>query len=126
MADEITLNFRFDVINGSYRPGPISVSGLQINQALAGESGGVHIASTSDSAAISPGSLTDPGLLYMRNIQSTTSVGIVLWGFSTATMLGELRPDEFALIRTTTGASVHTIHTGAAGGARIQYRWLED
>jgi hypothetical protein len=34
MANEINISFRFDVIKGTYTPGAINISGLQIDQAL--------------------------------------------------------------------------------------------
>lgn len=125
MADEITLNLRFDVINGTYKPGPISISGLTIDQAAAGEAGGITTVTTSDNVTLSKTGLTDPGLLFMRNVESSTA-NVVTWGFTTGEMHGEMRAGEIALIRTTTGANIYAIQSAGAGGAKIHYRWLED
>jgi hypothetical protein len=123
MADEISVNFRFDCISGNYRPGPIVVSGLSIDQAAAGESGGVVTVTTSDNITLGKGGLVDPGLLYIRNIEASTA-NVISWGFTTGEMHGEMEAGEFSFVRTTTGANVYAIQSAGAGGAKMQYRWL--
>ena len=129
MADEISLNLRFGVVNGSYNPGAIQVSGLNIDQSAQGAVEGIHTATTSGSNAIAATGLTDPGMLYLRNIESSTTSRVCAWGFSTGELYGEMRGGEIALIRTTTGAGTAGILTKCvtgAGGCRVHYRWLED
>lgn len=125
MANEITLNFRFDCINGTYVPGAINISGLQIDQAAQGEAGGVVSVTTGDTITLSKTGLTDPGVLYLRNVDATTTK-VILWGFTTDTLHCELRSDEFAFIRPTTAAVVYAIQSVGAGVAKMHYRWLED
>lgn len=128
MADEISINLRFNVENGTYRPGAINISGLLIDQSAQGAIEGVHTATTSDNNAIAATGLTDPGMLYLRNVESSTAK-VCAWGFSTGAMYGELRSGEIALIRTTTGAGTAGILTkciAGASGCKLHYRWLED
>ena len=125
MAGEISINFKLDCINGDYRPGAINVSGLSIDQAAAGEAGGVLTATTSDNITLGLGGLVDPGILYMRNISASTT-NIVSWGFTTDGLVGQMKSGEIALTRTSSGASVHLKHTYGAGGCKVHYRWLED
>jgi hypothetical protein len=126
MADEITFNFRFNVANGTYEPGPITISNLQLDQTLAGESGGIITVTTSDNVTLDKTNLTNPGLLFMRNVESTTTTNVVSWGFSTDGMDARMEPSEFAVIRTSTAANVYAKHTTGTGGAKLHYRWLND
>jgi hypothetical protein len=125
MADEITLNFRFDVVSGTYRPGAINISGLQIDQAVGGDVGGAITVTTAETVTLSKTGLTDPGLLYMRNID-TNSTKVIAWGFTTGELHALLPAGEFALVRTSTAAAVYAQHTVGTGGARLHYRWLEN
>ena len=125
MANEINISFRFDVIKGTYTPGAINISGLQLDQAVGGDVGGAITVTTSDNITLSKTGLTDPGLLYLRNID-TNSTKVIAWGFTTGEMHALLPAGEFALIRTSTAANVYAIHSVGTGGARLHYRWLEN
>jgi hypothetical protein len=124
MADEISFNLRFDVTNGTYKPGPIVISGLTIDQAAAGESGGTITVTTSDNVTLPHTSIANPGWLYLRNIESSTAK-FIAWGFSTGALSAIMYTSEFALLRTTTGAEVYAKQTGGTGGCKMHYRWLE-
>jgi hypothetical protein len=128
MSDEISFNLRFNVENGTYKPGAISISGLNIDQSAQGAVEGIHTATTSENNAIAATGLTDPGVLFLRNVESSTAK-ICSWGFTTGQMYAELRSGEFAVVRTTTAAGtagIITKCTAGAGGCKVHYRWLED
>lgn len=124
MADEISVNFRFDVTNGTYKPGPINISGLTMTQASAGAAGELQTFTTADSAVLSAGNLTNRGVLFMRNIEASSSLSFK-WGFTTDSMNAILYYGEIAFLRTGTTIDVHGMSNGV-GSCRVQYRWLEN
>jgi hypothetical protein len=124
MADEISVNLRFDVINGNYRPGAINLTGLTFDQAAAGAAGELQTFTTADSAVLSAGGITLRGMLFMRNIESSSSLSLN-WGFTTGEMNGRLYAGEVALLRTNTTCDVIAI-SGGVGSCRVQYRWLQN
>lgn len=119
MADEITVNVRFSVVNGNYDPGTISVSNLLIDQSAVGCQEGVQNINTSGETLTST-NLTDHGWLYMRNLDATN---FVEWGF-TNTYGGKLLAGEPMLARTLANTTVYL--KADTGACNVQYRWLEE
>jgi len=124
VADEISINFRFDVINGNYKPGPVNLSGLTFDQTAAGAAGELQTFTTPAGVALSSGAITARGMLFMRNIEASSSLSLN-WGFTTDSMNGRLYAGEIALIRTNTTADV-VARSGGVGSCRVQYRWLQN
>lgn len=124
MADEISINFRFDVINGNYRPGPVNLSGLTFDQAAAGAAGELQTFTTAAGAVLSAGAITARGMCFLRNIEASSSLSLN-WGFTTGAMYGRLYAGEVALIRTNTTADIVAMG-GGVGSCRVQYRWLQN
>jgi len=120
MADEISITMRFDVTNGSYAPGTVSLTNALFDQAAAGGAGELQNIGTTEES-LSAGNLTTKGWLYIRNLDDTNYVQL---GFSTGVYGCRLEAGEPALFRTEPAATIYLKANTAA--CDVQYRWLED
>ena len=96
MANEITVSFNAQVVNGLMRK-TIQLGQMQIDQAAVGRAGHTQEIGTS-SEVVDLGDVSTNGMLYLRNLDETNFIT-----FGTDDVLGiifaELKPGEFAWLR---------------------------
>lgn len=120
MANEITLNARFKLINGNLKPGEVIISNLQVDQAAAEVSMFTQNIGTSEEDVSFTG-VTTLGWLLMRNLDGTN---YVQWGAKDTTMktAGRLEAGEFAFFRVEPGITLRMVANTAACDV-VFYMW---
>ena len=98
MANEITVSFNAQVVNGFMRE-TIQPGQVQIDQAAIGRAGHAQEIGTS-AEAVDLGDVSTNGMLYLRNLDDTN---YILWGpqsdAATIEVCGKLKAGEFAWLR---------------------------
>lgn len=120
MANEITETYRLSVTNGNYESGDVTITNYQSDQASVGEAGGVQAIGTSEET-LSSGDLTNKGLLWIKNLDTTNYVEL---GFATGVYPILLEANGgWARFKTSTSATVYLKADTAA--CNVQYKWHE-
>jgi len=118
MANEITENILFNVVNGDHAPGQIAYS-KQIDQSASGSIEGVWKVGTS-AEALDMGDVTTPGRAFFRNLDSTN---FVTFGTTLTQHFIRLNAGEGQQIRFASTACYGLADTAEV---KVQYRILED
>ena len=117
MANEITENIQFSVINGDHNPGQINYT-KQIDQSASGSIEGVWKVGTS-AEALPLTDVTTPGRAYFRNLDTTNFV-----------TFGTTLTQHFIRLNAGEAQQIRLASTGCYGLAdtaevKVQYRILE-
>ena len=127
MADEITVSLKMFAENGNYVSSRTTLN-RKLDQAAAGERGGIQNIGTTEETLDSTG-LTTPGLLFVENLDTTNYVEIGVLDGGSYRNMGRLVAGESAeaggmcLIPVAPSVTVQLKANTAA--CNVRYAWLE-
>jgi len=99
MANEISVSFNAQIVNGFYRD-TIQPGQVQITQSAVGRGGHVQSVGFAAPEVIDIGDVATNGILYLRNLDDTNYVTFGPQSdAATIEVFGKLKPGEFAFLR---------------------------
>ena len=130
MANEITVGFNLQVLNG-YFTDRVALGQVQFDQNNAGRGGGVQQFTTSEEdfaiGDIDVASGSTAGFCYLRNIEAAGGADFLFGpqvGTGNFEAIGTLAPGEFAFFRLTPGVQLRG--KASSGTCKVDIRIYED